>query len=70
MQKRSDDTENTIKNRLKAHSDETKPILKYYENQKLLTNINGMNKIDEIYKEIRPIIHSLKTWLCKMYLYK
>ena len=70
LQKRSDDTENTIKNRLKAHSDETKPILKYYENQKLLTNINGMNKIDEIYKEIRPIIHSLKTWLCKMYLYK
>ena len=61
LQKRSDDNENTIKNRLKAHSNETTPILNYYENQKLLTNINGMSKIDEIYKEIRLIIRSLKT---------
>ena len=61
MQKRSDDNENTVKNRLKAYSDETIPILNYYKNQKLLTNINGMNKIDDIYKEIRQIIYSLKT---------
>ena len=61
LQKRSDDNENTIKNRLKAHSNETTPILDYYENQKLLTNINGMSKIDEIYKEIRLIIRSLKA---------
>ena len=61
LQKRSDDNINTIKNRLKTYSNETIPILNYYKNQKLLTNINGMNTIDEIYKEIRPIIHSLKT---------
>ena len=61
LQKRSDDNENTVKNRLKAYSDETMPILNYYKNQKLLTNINGMNKIDDIYKEIRQIIYSLKT---------
>ena len=61
LQKRSDDNENTIKNRLKAHSKETTPILNYYENQKLLTNINGMSKIDEIYKEIVLIIRSLKA---------
>ena len=61
LQKRSDDNENTIKNRLKAHSLETDPILNYYENKKLLTNVDGMSKIDEIYKEIRQIIHSLKT---------
>ena len=61
LRKRSDDNENVIKNRLKAHSVETEPVLNYYENQKLLTNIDGMSKIDEIYKEIRQIIHSLKT---------
>ena len=33
----------------------------YYENHKLLTNVNGMDKIDEIYKEIRLIIRSLKA---------
>ena len=70
LKKRSDDNEETIINRLKTYSSVTKPILNYYENQKLLTNIDGMNKIDEIYKEIRQIIHSLSTWLCKIYLYK
>ena len=61
LQKRSDDNEHAIKNRLEAHALETKPILDYYQNQKLLTNIDGMNEIDEIYKEIRQIIHSLKA---------
>ena len=61
LKKRSDDNEETIINRLKTYSSVTKPILNYYENQKLLTNIDGMNKIDEIYKEIRQIIHSLNT---------
>ena len=49
LKKRSDDNEVTIINRLKTYSSVTKPILNYYENQKLLTNIDGMNKIDEIY---------------------
>ena len=35
--------------------------INYYDNQKLLINIDGMNKIDEIYKEIRQIMASLKT---------
>ena len=61
LQKRSDDKEETIRNRLKTYFSVTKPILNYYDNQKLLINIDGMNKIDEIYKEIRQIIHSLKT---------
>ena len=61
---------NAITNRFNTYEKETLPILNYYENQKLLTNIDGMNKIDDIYKEIRQIIRSLKTWLYKMYLYK
>ena len=61
LQKRSDDKKNTIRNRLETYFALTKPILDYYNDQKLLTNIEGMNKIDEIYKEIRQIIHLLKT---------
>ena len=45
----------------KTTEKETMPILNYYKKQKLLTNIDGMNKIDEIYKEIRQIMTSLKT---------
>ena len=58
---RSDDNEKTILKRFDTYENETLPILDYYKKQNLLTNINGMNKIDEIYKEIRQIIASLKT---------
>jgi adenylate kinase len=61
LQRRSDDSENTIKNRLETYIAETSPILKYYKNRELLTDIDGMRKIDEIYKEIRQIITTLKT---------
>ncbi len=53
---RSDDNEETIKNRFITYDKETVPILNYYEKQNLLTNVDGMNKIDEIYKEIRQIM--------------
>ena len=61
LQKRTDDSESVIKNRLEIYFSQTKPILNYYKNQKLLNNIDGMNEIDEIYKEIRQIIQSLKA---------
>jgi len=55
---RSDDNEKTILKRFETYENETLPILNYYEKQNLLTNIDGMNKIDEIYKEIRQIMPS------------
>ena len=58
---RSDDNEKTILKRFDTYENETLPILKYYKKQNLLTNIDGMNKIDGIYKEIRQIMASLKT---------
>tara|TARA_Y100000590_G_scaffold327729_1_gene372102 strand:- start:1131 stop:1781 length:651 start_codon:yes stop_codon:yes gene_type:complete len=61
LQKRSDDNADTIDNRFKTYIRETQPILEYYEKQNLLKKVNGMNKIDDIYKEIRHIIDSLKT---------
>ena len=61
LKKRADDNENAIKKRFKIYVDETLPILDYYKNQNLLTIINGMNKIDVIYEEIREFIASLKT---------
>ena len=58
---RPDDNEKTILKRFDTYENETFPILNYYKKQNLLTNIDGMNKIDEIYKEIRQIMASLKT---------
>ena len=56
---RSDDNENTIRHRFEIYTKETLPILDYYKSQNLLHQIDGMLEIDEIFKEIREIIHSL-----------
>jgi len=58
---RSDDNEKTILKRYDTYENKTLPILNYYKKQSLLTNIDGMNKIDEIYKEIRQIMPPLKA---------
>ena len=61
LQKRSDDNEVTVKSRFQTYIKETLPILKYYQNQKLLYEIDGMRDISIIYKEIRGIIQPLEA---------
>ena len=59
--KRSDDNEKTIRNRIQTYQDMTLPILNFYRKQKLFRPINGMAKIDDVFKEIRGIIASIET---------
>ena len=63
LQKRTDDDENIVRSRFNTYSKETLPILKYYQNQNLLYEIDGKGEIATIYEEIRRIIQSLETWL-------
>ena len=58
--KRSDDNEKTILNRLETYLIKTLPILNYYKKLNLLHEINGMSKIDDIFKEISSILASLE----------
>ena len=59
LKTRSDDTEGTIKKRYKTYEKITFPIIKYYQDQNLLFNVNGMAKITEINKEISGFIKRL-----------
>ena len=61
LQKRSDDNEKILNSRYEIYTKETLPILSYYQNQKLLYEIDGSNKIDQIYKEIQHIMQTLVT---------
>jgi len=61
LQKRLDDNENIIKNRFTTYEKETLPILNYYNDKKLLHQIDGMKEIDQIYGQIRGIIDSLEA---------
>ena len=50
LHKRADDNEETARNRFETYSKETFPVLKYYQNQNLLYEIDGTSHIHEIYK--------------------
>lgn len=50
---RADDNEETIKNRLKNYNDKTYPLLDYYRQKGLLSEINGLGSIEEISQLIK-----------------
>jgi adenylate kinase len=61
LQKRSDDNEVTASSRFETYLTTTLPILDYYKKQNIHHEINGMVKIDEIFKEIGDIIGALEA---------
>lgn len=49
---RADDTEETVKSRLKVYKNETAPLINFYKNQGVLKNVDGMKSIEEVFEEI------------------
>lgn len=54
---RKDDTEAVLKKRLEGYHKQTTPILKYYEKQNVLTTLNAMQGIDDVWKDIHGAIY-------------
>lgn len=54
--KRADDNEATIRNRLEVYSSQTRPVLEYFKERDLLTTIQGVGEVDEIYANIKAAI--------------
>lgn len=53
---RSDDTEDKVKTRLKVYHNETEPVMKHYEDQDKVQEIDGTGSIDEILGRIKEAI--------------
>jgi len=53
---RSDDNEETVKARLKAYYEETKPIIPYYAGKQILKSVDGMLDIDQVSAEINELL--------------
>lgn len=49
---REDDTEQTVKQRIKVYHDSTAPLIDYYKNKGKLLSINGDADIKEVFAEI------------------
>ena len=63
QENRTDDSEDIAIKRFKTFDESTKPVLEYYKKQKLIKEVNGEQKIEEINKEIGDIIDLIEGWL-------
>jgi len=70
LEKRTDDNSKTILNRYGTYVAKTKPILDYYSKKGLLLEIDGNQKIAEIYGKIKGILENIRDWHYVYFLYK
>lgn len=60
-QRRADDNEETLRNRLAVYRNQTAPILPYYRDRGMLVSIDGMAPIDEVTSAInRALDHGAR----------
>lgn len=52
LEGRSDDNEETIRNRMEVYHNQTAPLVTYYESKGLLTKVDGLGSMDEVYKRL------------------
>ncbi|MBW2289113.1 MAG: adenylate kinase [Deltaproteobacteria bacterium] len=53
---RSDDNEETIRNRMSVYHDSTKPLIEYYSERGLMAEVDGMGSVDDIADRIREAL--------------
>ena len=53
---REDDKPDIIKNRFKTYNSETQPLIPFYEERKILFNVNGMQEIEKVSEDIKKVI--------------
>jgi len=56
FEQRSDDNEETLKNRLDTYEKNAKPIIKYYKKKKLLRKVNAENTLELTENDIRKML--------------
>jgi len=59
LYQRSDDTVETVSNRLDVYQKQTAPLLEYYQQRGIVAEINGEQSIDDVFKEIQEVIRRL-----------
>jgi adenylate kinase len=52
IERRSDDNEAAIRNRMRVYREETAPVLDYYRQRDLLVEVDGMGSVDDVASRI------------------
>ena len=53
---RSDDNQETIRERMRVYDDQTAPLLDYYRSRDLLTEVDGMGSVDEVARRVEEAL--------------
>lgn len=53
---RTDDTEDTIRNRMRVYEEQTEPLLDYYRQRGLLVEVNGQQPIEDVQADLQAVI--------------
>ncbi len=56
LYQREDDNPETVKNRLEVNMTQTAPLLAFYNAKNVLSNIDGQQDIDDVFKELDAIL--------------
>lgn len=59
LYQREDDNPETVANRLEVNLKQTAPLLDFYKNQGVLSNVDGSKDIDEVFSEVDEILQDL-----------
>ena len=58
---RSDDKPETIEARLKVYDEQTAPLIAYYENKKILSDLDGTGDMGHVYDRLSKVLAGLGT---------
>jgi adenylate kinase len=56
LEGRSDDTEETVRNRLKVYGEQTAPVVDYYAQKGILSRVLGDGSIEEVFQRIKGVL--------------
>lgn len=56
LEKRADDNEETIRNRMRVFTEQTKPLLDYYEEHGLLVTVDGDRSVEAVNQDLQNVI--------------
>ncbi|MBN2796188.1 MAG: adenylate kinase [Clostridia bacterium] len=56
LYQRSDDNEETVSNRISVYTNETAPLVEYYEKSGKIRTIDGLQDIDKVFSDIEKVL--------------
>ncbi len=56
LEGRSDDTEETVRNRLRVYAEQTAPVVDYYARKGVLSRVLGEGTIEDVFQRIRGVL--------------